>query len=46
MSGQKLEQGAEPEEDDGRRFLKKAIITLAILEAVVLIPIILYKVLR
>ena len=46
MSGQKLEQSVEPDEDDGRRFLKKAIIALAIVEAIVLIPIILYKVFR
>jgi len=44
MSEQKLEQKVEVNGDDGLRFLKKAIIAFAIIEALVLIPVILHKI--
>jgi hypothetical protein len=40
----KLEQNAEG--NDGQQFLKKAIIAFAIIEALVLIPVILYTIFR
>jgi hypothetical protein len=48
MTEQKLEQGMEVDVDDdgGQRTLKKAIIVLAIVEALVLIPIVLYTIFR
>ncbi|HEX8922091.1 MAG TPA: hypothetical protein VF766_11480 [Pyrinomonadaceae bacterium] len=48
MSEQKLERGieADVDEDDGQQTLKKAIIAFAIVEALVLIPIILYTIFR
>ena len=46
MSGQKLEQSIEVDESDGQQSLKKAIIAFAIVEALVLIPIILYTIFR
>jgi hypothetical protein len=47
MSGQKLEENVGVgREDDGRQFLKKAIIAFAIVEALVLIPIILRMIFR
>ena len=48
MTKQKLEQGIETDVDDdnGQQTLKKAIIVLAIVEALVLIPIILYTIFR
>lgn len=45
MSEQKLEQNLDSG-DDGQQFLKKAIIAFAIVEALVLIPIILYTIFR
>jgi F0F1-type ATP synthase membrane subunit c/vacuolar-type H+-ATPase subunit K len=48
MTEQKLEQGMEAnvDDDNGQQTLKKAIIAFAIVEALVLIPIILYMIFR
>lgn len=45
MAGQKFEQNLS-DDDGGQRFLKKAIILFAIVEALVLIPLILYTIFR
>ena len=47
MSERKLDANlADAAEDDGRQFLKKAIIAFAIVEALVMIPIILRMIFR
>ena len=46
MSGQKLEHSIPADDDNGQRSLTIAVIIYAIVEALVLIPIILYTVFR
>jgi hypothetical protein len=46
MSEKKFEQNMDTGADDGRSGLRKALIILAIIEALVLIPIVLYRILR
>jgi hypothetical protein len=43
---EKMKQGIAPDTDDGQRWLKKAIIAFAIIEALVLIPVVLYLIFR
>jgi F0F1-type ATP synthase membrane subunit c/vacuolar-type H+-ATPase subunit K len=46
MSEQQLEQVAKESNDDGKQFLRKVIIAFAIVEALVMIPIILRMIFR
>lgn len=46
MSEKKFEQSAEAEIDDGQSSLKRALIIFAVIEALVLIPFVLYRIFR
>jgi F0F1-type ATP synthase membrane subunit c/vacuolar-type H+-ATPase subunit K len=46
MSGKELKQSIVEGEDDGRNFLKKALIIFAIVEALVLIPFLVHMIFR
>lgn len=46
MSKKKFEPGDGAEMDDGQSGLRKALIVFAIIEALVLIPFVLYKIFR
>jgi hypothetical protein len=46
MSEKKSEQNIDASLDDGQSGLRKALIVLAIIEALVLIPLVLYRIFR
>ena len=46
MSEKKFEQSIDTDTDDGQSTLRKALIVFAIIEALVLIPIVLYRIFR